>query len=277
MMSNKKRLTLLVGLLMGVIALMWLTPVYFVIINAFKTFKEVVVDTAAFPTSLYLDNFKELWQKANYPLLVRNSLIITISSLAGIILFGSMAGYRLARSKSRWSYILLIYFIITMIIPFQAIMIPLVKVLKDFHLIDKLGGIILVYIAQSTPIAIFFYQAAVRNIPRSMEESAKIDGAGPFRTFFQIIFPLLSPITATVVILQTLWIWNDFLLPLVTLQTPANKTLALGTYAVFVGKYGTKMNIGMAAVFLASIPMLTLYLFLQKYIVKGITSGATKG
>lgn len=277
MMSKKKRLTLLVGLLMGVIALMWLTPVYFVIINAFKTFKEVVMDTAAFPTSLYLDNFKELWQKANYPLLVRNSLIITISSLAGIILFGSMAGYRLARSKSRWSYILLIYFIITMIIPFQAIMIPLVKVLKDFHLIDKLGGIILVYIAQSTPIAIFFYQAAVRNIPHSMEESAKIDGAGPFRTFFQIIFPLLSPITATVVILQTLWIWNDFLLPLVTLQTPANKTLALGTYAVFVGKYGTKMNIGMAAVFLASIPMLTLYLFLQKYIVKGITSGATKG
>ena len=276
-MSNKKRLTLFAGLLMGIVALMWLTPVYFVIINAFKTFKEVVVDTASFPTSMYLDNFKELWQKADYPLLVRNSLIITASSLAGIVLFGSMAGYRLARSKSRWSYVLLIYFIMTMIIPFQSIMIPLVKVLKDYNLIDKLGGIILVYIAQSTPIAIFFYQAAVRNIPHSMEESAKIDGAGPFRTFFQIIFPLLSPITATIVILQTLWIWNDFLLPLVTLQTPANKTLALGTYAVFVGKYGTKMNIGMAAVLLASIPMLTLYLVLQKYIVKGITAGATKG
>ena len=276
-MNSKKKMTLIVGIVMGLISLMWLTPVYFVIINAFKTFKEVVVDTAAFPTSMYLENFVELWQKADYPLLVRNSLIITVTSLAGIVFFGSMAGYKLARSKSRWSYILLIYFIMTMIIPFQSIMIPLVKVLKDYNLIDKLGGIILVYIAQSTPIAIFFYQAAVRNIPHSMEESAKIDGAGPFRTFFQIIFPLLSPITATVVILQTLWIWNDFLLPLVTLQTPGNKTLSLGTYAVFVGKYGTKMNIGMAAVLLASIPMLTLYLVLQKYIVKGITAGATKG
>lgn len=276
-MSSRKRMTLFIGLLMGMVALMWITPVYYVIINAFKTFKEVVVDTAAFPTSLYLDNFIELWQKADYPVLVRNSLIITVTSLLGIVFFGSMAGYKLARSKSRWSYVLLVYFIMTMIIPFQSIMIPLVKVMNDLRLIDKLGGIILVYIAQSTPIAIFFYQAAVRNIPHSMEESAKIDGAGPFRTFFQIIFPLLSPITATVVILQTLWIWNDFLLPLVTLQTPANKTLALGTYAVFVGKYGTRMNIGMAAVFLASIPMLTLYLVLQKYIVKGITSGATKG
>ena len=276
-MNRKKRMTLLLGLLMGLIALAWLTPIYFVVINAFKDFREVVVSTAAFPQSLYLENFKELWIRADYPLLVRNSLIITVSSLAGIVLLGSMAGYKLARTKSRWSYVLLLYFIMTMIIPFQAIMIPLVKVLKEMNLIDSLGGIILVYIAQSTPIAIFFYQAAVRSIPESMEESARIDGAGPYRTFFSIIFPLLSPITATVVILQTLRIWNDFLLPLVTLQSPANKTLALGTYAVFVGKYGTRMNIGMAAVFLASIPMLTLYLVLQKYIVKGITSGATKG
>lgn len=276
-MNRKKRMTLLLGLLMGLIALAWLTPIYFVVINAFKDFREVVVSTAAFPQNLYLENFKELWIRADYPLLVRNSLIITGSSLAGIVLLGSMAGYKLARTKSRWSYVLLLYFIMTMIIPFQSIMIPLVKVLKEMNLIDSLGGIILVYIAQSTPIAIFFYQAAVRSIPESMEESARIDGAGPYRTFFSIIFPLLSPITATVVILQTLWIWNDFLLPLVTLQSPANKTLALGTYAVFVGKYGTRMNIGMAAVFLASIPMLTLYLVLQKYIVKGITSGATKG
>ena len=276
-MSSKKKMVLLVGAGMGLVSLLWLAPVYYMVINAFKTFQEVTLDTAAFPTSVYLENFRTLWSGANYPRLLRNSFIITVSSLAGIIFLGSMAGYKIARSKTRWSFVLLIYFVMTMIIPFQSIMIPLIRLLRMLNLMDSLFGIVLVYIAQLSPMAIFFYQAAVKSIPPSMEESAKIDGAGTFRTFFQIIFPLLAPITATIIILHTLWIWNDFLLPLVTLQSRSNHTLSLGTYALFVGQYGNRMNLGMAAVFMATLPMLLVYFVAQRYIVKGITSGATKG
>lgn len=276
-MQRRKRHMIIIGIAMILAALLWLTPIYFVLINGFKSFKDVFMDTAAFPKDFYLENFAEIIHKSDYGSLFLNSLFITLGSLFLVILLGGMAGYKLGRSNSKFSKILLIYFIMTMIIPFQSVMIPMVKTLNEYGLIDTRFGIIMVYVAQLSPMAIFFYQAAVKRIPKSLEESARMDGASELKTHFRIVFPLLKTTTVTLVVLNGLMIWNDFLLPLLVLQSPEKKTLSLGTYTLFVGQYSNKMNLGMASVILASLPMILVYFVLQKHIVGGITDGAVKG
>ncbi len=265
------------GTVMGLIALIWFIPIYFMIINSFKPLKDVIFTTAAFPRSLYLENIVNVWRDAKYFTLFSNSFIITAISLLGIILFASMTGYRLARTRGKLVGFLMGYFILTLIIPFQAVMIPLVKTMKELSLINSRFGLVLVYIAFGSPMAIFLYHGYVKGIPESLEESAIIDGAGPFRTYFTIIFPLLSPMTSTIVILQSLFIWNDFLLPLITLQNEALKTIPLGIAGKFFGQYAFKWNLGITAMLLASLPMLILYLIMQRFIISGVVKGAVKG
>jgi raffinose/stachyose/melibiose transport system permease protein len=265
------------GTVMGLIALVWFIPIYFMIINSFKPLKDVIFTTSAFPQSFYLENIVNVWKDAKYFTLFSNSFIITAISLLGIILFASMTGYRLARTRGKMVGLLMGYFILTLIIPFQAVMIPLVKTMKELSLINSRFGLILVYIAFGSPMAIFLYHGYVKGVPESLEESAIIDGAGPFRTYFTIIFPLLAPMTSTIVILQSLFIWNDFLLPLITLQNEALKTIPLGIAGKFFGQYAFKWNLGITAMLLASLPMLILYLVMQRYIISGVVKGAVKG
>ncbi|MFP4266772.1 MAG: carbohydrate ABC transporter permease [Spirochaetaceae bacterium] len=134
----------------------------------------------------------------------------------------------------------------------------------------------MVYIALGTPIAIFLYQGYVKTIPYTLEESAIIDGAGPITIFFRIIFPLLKPMTSTIVILQSLYIWNDFLLPLISLSSESVKTIPLGIAGKFFGQYAFKWNLGITAMLLASLPMLVLYILLQRHIIGGVMRGSVK-
>ena len=276
MKSRKTGITIL-GIIMGVIALLWFIPIYFTIINPLKPLKDVIFTTAAFPKSLYFENIVKVWEGADYFRLFINSLLITGLSLGGIILLSSMAGYKLARSRGLVPGTLLGYFILTLVIPFQAIMIPLVKTMRELSMIDSRWGLILVYIAIGSPMAIFLYFGHVRTIPHSLEESAYIDGAGQLQTYFRIIYPLMRPITSTVIILQSLFIWNDFLLPLITLQSEDLKTIPLGIAGKFFGQYAFKWNLGITAMLLASLPMLILYVIMQRYIISGVMKGAVKG
>lgn len=265
------------GILMGLISIVWLVPIYFILINCFKPLADVVMRTEVFPTSFKMDNFIEVWISSGFTKLFFNSAMITVLSVLGIIFFSSMAGYHLSRRGGKAGQILLMYFILVFIIPFQAIMIPLVQQLREFSLIDNRFGLILTYIALQSPLAIFLYFGAVKSIPRDLEMSASIDGADPIQTFFMIIYPLLIPITTTVIILNALWIWNDFLMPLILILSPEKKTIPIGTTALFFGKYANKWHLGITAIFLASLPMLLFYLFAQRFIIRGVTSGAVKG
>jgi len=263
---------------MSVVGVLWLIPIYYLVINAFKPLRDVVVRTAEFPQELYLNNFAEIWNGTDYPHLLMNSIIITGGSVIAVVLLCSMAGYRLSRMKNgKWANLLILYFVLAMVVPFQAIMIPLVSLMSDLGLGNSYVGMILLYTALQAPMAIYLYYGASKAIPSSLEESARIDGAGNLRIFFQVVFPLLRPMTSTVVILTSLWIWNDFLLPLVLLSDPAVKTLPLGTTALFFGSFMNKWHLGITACLLASLPMMILYLIMQKHIVKGITAGAVKG
>ncbi len=276
-MMAKKKGAIVVGILMGFVALFWFIPIYFMTINTFKPLRDVIFTTAAFPKSFYLENIVEVWKNADYFNLLRNSVSVTAFSLAGIVLVSSMSGYYLARTSKKSTKLIMSYLILTLIIPFQAVMIPLVKTMRNLSMINTHWGLFLVYVAFGSPMAIFLYHGCVKTIPRSMEESATLDGAGPLRTYFTIIFPLLSPMTSTVVILQSLYIWNDFLLPLITLQSEALKTIPLGIAGKFFGQYAFKWNLGITSMLLASLPMLLLYLFMQRYIIGGVMKGAVKG
>jgi raffinose/stachyose/melibiose transport system permease protein len=186
-----------------------------------------------------------------------------------------MAGYILVRTPGRISWLIFVVIVSSMIIPFHSIMIPLIIVIKSLGLSNSIPGIIFVYWGLGCNFAIFLYHGFVKTIPRELEESAVIDGCTPFQTFFRIVLPLLAPVTSTILVLDALWIWNDFLLPLLMLQRKAVKTIPLSQY-VFFGQYYSEWGLALAGLTLAVVPIIIFYVFMQKYIVKGITAGAIK-
>ena len=221
-------------------------------------------------------NGKKRYNFVTFPRVFLNTLIVTVFSVLGIIISSSMAAYALVRTKNKISWIIFLIFTFSMVVPFQAIMIPLVETAKVMGLKNSLFGLILIYIGLGSPLAIFMYHGFIKGIPIELEESASIDGAGQFRIFFQIIFPLLKPITATIVILNVLWIWNDFLLPLIILQAENIKTIQLKQYSFF-GAFHSEYGMALASLIISASPIVIFYLLMQKYIIKGITSGAVKG
>ena len=274
-MNRKMFQRAVITIVLVVLACFFLMPVYFTVINSFKPLREIVTSYTEFPESFYLGNYIKAWIKTEYPRVFLNSLIITVVSLAGIILTSSMAGYILVRTKGRISWSIFVVIVSSMIIPFHSIMIPLIRVVRMLGLSNSLPGIIFVYWGLGCNFAIFLYHGFVKTIPRELEESAMIDGCTPFQTFFRIVLPLLIPVTSTILVLDALWIWNDFLLPLLMLQGKAVKTIPLSQY-VFFGQYYSEWGLALAGLILAIFPVMVFYVFMQKYIIKGITAGAVK-
>ena len=210
-----------------------------------------------------------------FPVVFLNTLLITIFSVGGIILISSMAAYALVRTETKLSWIIFLFFTFAMVVPFQVIMFPLVKVARATGVAGSIPGIILIYMAVGCPMAIFMYHGFIKGIPIELEESAALDGAGRFKTFFSIVLPLLTPITSTIAILDVLWIWNDFLLPLILL-TKKVVTVQLAQYYTR-GAYSRDFGMELASLILAVSPVIIFYVFMQRYIIKGVIAGAVKG
>jgi raffinose/stachyose/melibiose transport system permease protein len=263
--------------LFGVLTLIYLYPLFLVIINSIKPYSETMLNVIALPKKPTLDNYVKAIQVMNYPHLFMNTLIVTAIGVGGIIIISSLAGYMLSRTKTRLSWFGFIICIAPMMIPFQSYMIALIKISKNLHLINSIWGLGIVYWGIGAPLAIFMYHGFVKSIPKELEESAIMDGCSRLRTFISIIFPLMKPITITIVVINAMWMWNDFLLPLLMLGSEQNmKTLQLAAYGFF-GQYKVEWNLAMAGVILTVVPAIVLYIFLQKYILKGMVSGAVKG
>jgi raffinose/stachyose/melibiose transport system permease protein len=262
---------------MVILSLLFLYPLFLAINNSFKSFAEVMTDVIALPKQFSLDNYVYVWQFINYPRLFLNNTIITVVGLAGIVLISSIAAYKLARTKSKWSSVIYMLCIMPMLIPFQSIMLTVLRLAKDLNLADSTWGLGLLYWGFGAPLAVFIYHGFVKGIPAEIDESAKIDGASGFRLFFSVIFPLLKSVTATIIIIDVMWIWNDFLLPLLMVNgSPSTKTLTLAAYT-FVGQYTSDWQYAMTAMVMAVLPSIIVFIFLQKYIVKGVVAGAVKG
>lgn len=262
----------IIGIALGLI---FLIPFYFVLINSVKDFAEILVDAAALPKEFLFSNYAQVWEILNFPKAFLNSLIITVFSIAGIVLISSMAAWKMVRTPGKFSNTLFILFVSAMVIPFQAVMIPLVKLGGMLGIMNSIPGIIIMYFGFGVSLSLFLFHGFVKTIPKEIEESAKIDGASEFGIFWRIVFPLLKPITVTVIILNTLWIWNDYLLPLLVLQDAELKTIPLATSSFFA-QYTKQWDMGLAALVMGIAPIIVFFLFLQKHIIKGIAAGSIK-
>jgi raffinose/stachyose/melibiose transport system permease protein len=253
-------------------ALAFIYPAVFVLNNAVKPEAEITLHPVAPPTRLELGNFAKAWSEMSFPRTLANTFLITFFGVGGILLLSSMAAYKLARTITRFSWLLYMVFAFALVIPFQIIMVPIVVLASDLNL-TSIWGIIPMYWGLGAPLAVFMYHGFVKGVPKELEESASIDGAGQFYTFFRIVLPLLTPITATIAILDALWIWNDFLLPLIIVRKGTLQLEQMRFHGMFLKEYGPMA----ASLVLSATPIVVFYLALQKYIVKGIAAGAVKG
>lgn len=277
----KKTRSIIANIILICLCILWLFPVYIIVVNAFKNRAELYENILAFPKSFSFKYYAEAMDKMDILNALKNSLIVTIVSIAFIIVLASMCAWMLARKDNKLSKIIFSIFVATMLIPFQTLMMPLMQVLgfgrDTLHLpvVNTLGGLIFCYIGFGASMSVFLFHGFVKSIPVALEEAATIDGCTKFGVFWRIVFPMLKPVTMTVIILDVIWIWNDYLLPSLVLSSKANRTIPLST-ANFFGQFTIQWNLAMAGLTLTIIPVIIFYLCAQKYIIKGVAAGAVK-
>lgn len=267
--------TFMLEILAVVVALLFLVPFYFVLINAVKSNANILLDAAAFPKDVIWDNFRRVWSLLHFPRAFMNSIFVTVFANVGLIVVSAMAGWMLARTQGRVSNLLFGLFVAAMVIPFQTIMIPLVKLSASLGLVNSIPGLIFIYFGFGVSMSVFLFHGFIKGVPLEVEESARVDGCTPFGVFYKIVFPLLKPIVMTVIILNTLWIWNDYLLPRLMLQDAQLHTIPVAMSALFA-QYNKQWDLGLAGLVIGTMPIVAFSLLLQKHIVKGIAAGSGK-
>lgn len=255
-----------------------LFPLLFLFINSFKGQAEIVSSPLLLPKSWNISYIKNALAQIHLFSSVGYTLLITIAAVALLVIISSLAAWVMVRSKSKFGNILFLAFTAAMLIPFQSVMYPLLSFMEMLHL-KNIVGLILMYGGFGLSLSIFLYHGFMKSIPVSLEEAAVIDGANIFQVFFKVVFPLVRSTTVTVIIVNAVWIWNDYLLPFLVLGNSATKTLTLELYFAknAAGQYGNPWELIFPSVLVAIIPIVILFLCLQKYIVAGVTAGAEKG
>ena len=259
-------------LLLIIGALFWLAPLLLALMNSFKTNGELLTNVLSLPQSLSFENYARTLDKMHYFRSLGNTVLLSGVSVTLIILFSSLAGWKLCRTKTRLSKFIFGLFVFSMLIPFSSIMIPIYRVILALKLKNSLLGLSLVYAGLGVSMAVFLYHG----IPQELEEAAEMDGCGQLQVFRYMVFPLLKPITATVCITNVLWVWNDFLLPLIVISDNKKYTLLLSTNTLF-GQYSSDWTAILSALIIAALPVIVFYAFFQKQILRGISEGALKG
>ena len=261
-----------------IIAVVFVFPIYLVLTNVFKPTGEIFESPASLPLPPTLANFDKVINRPDGLLWIglANSLQITIISVVATIVLGSMLAYYLARTTGRVTQIIVGLIVVGMMIPGAVVIQPLIQILLSLGLIGSIAGLVLVNIAGSMPFAVLVFLGFVKSIPLELEQAAAVDGAGPLRIFWQIVFPLMRPAAATVLIFTAVGVWNDFIMPLIILGPGSGTTVTVGIYRS-VSQFTSDFGAVFAFMVLATIPILALFLFFQRYFVKGLMSGATKG
>ncbi|WP_246358535.1 carbohydrate ABC transporter permease [Paenibacillus phytorum] len=259
-----------------IIALITLLPIYYLVNTTVRTPEQVIASPFGFPTQLDFSGYVRAWNMMNYPNVFKNNFIIAVVSVSGVILLSSMAAYAFARRPGKLFNWIFVSILIGVIMPYQVATIQLFRVLTNLHLTDTLLGVILVEIFVSVPFNVFLIKNFINSVPIQLEESAYIDGAGVWKTFWRITFPLLQPVIATLAVLDSLSVWNDFFTPLLILQTRAKGVILLEVNRN-VGQFQTDWTSFFPMMILGVAPLVILYLFMQKFIVEGVSTGAVKG
>ena len=280
-LATERRTKTLLSVVLAIICIIYVLPVVAVVINSFKLNTFVKTETFALPTEesfAGFDNFIKGMTFGNYPFAnsVMYSVIITVLSTALILIFCSMAAWYIARVNSVFCKVIYFLCVFSMVVPFQMVMFTLSKTADSLHL-NTPWTIPIVYLGFGAGLAIFMFVGFVKSIPVEIEEAAAIDGCGPIRTFFEVVLPMLKPTLISVGILEIMWVWNDYLLPVLVLDVNEYRTIPIHIQYL-KGSYGTvDLGATMALILLSIIPVIVFYLAAQKHIIKGVAAGAVKG
>lgn len=280
--SKVKAYKIVSNVIVVLLCLLYLFPIYLIVANSFKSRSEMYENMVALPKVFSFQYYSSALEKMNFSTSLRNTIILTIVSIAIIVVLTSMTAWMFVRSNNKLSKIFFNILVATMLIPFQTIMMPLMQEMNwisrnvGLQMTDTIPGLIFMYTGFGAGMGVFLYHGFVSSIPVSLEEAAIIDGCNTWQVFWKIVFPVLKPTTMTVIILDVIWIWNDYLLPSLTLKSTENRTIPIST-AKFFGQYTISWNEAMAALVVTIVPVAIFYLFCQKYIVKGVAAGAVKG
>jgi len=269
-----------------ILFVLFMMPFIIVIFNSMRSNSDIINQPVGLPNSLsqFGSNISEIWNNPTFNFLsaLRDSVIITVISLAVISIFSAMAAWVLVRNKTKWSNFIFLCYVAAMVIPFQVVMFPLLtwfRTVGDFlhiPLLRSYQGIIFAYLGFGEAMSIFIFHGFIKGVPLELEEAADIDGCSRAGTFFRIVLPLLQPVFVTVLVLNGLWIWNDYLLPLLVLGSSGSiRTIPLAVQG-FNGAYVKQWHLIMTSTLLAMLPIIILYLFAQKYIIQGMVDGSIK-
>lgn len=262
--------------ILAVLAVLVSIPVIYALLSSFRSYAEITMDPMALPTSFSLDNYVQLFQQTDFGEAILNTLIITVSTVVLLVALVPMAAYGIERIGGRASRIIYILFIAGLMIPFQVRMIPLVKGMDSVGLYGSLTSVILVHLGGAASFGVLLYCSFIKSIPTEVEEAAHVDGAGKFRTFWAIVFPMLLPVTSAFVIIQALGLWNDFFIPLVFLDSSSAGTINVAINRM-VGLLTSQWQLIYTGAILAIIPSVAIFAAFQRYFIKGMSIGAVKG
>ena len=261
---------------MALLAIATIYPMLYTLNIALKSRVDYVLDRGGLTTDFQLQNFVDAWTQANMGRYYLNSILVTVVSVALILLISSMAGFALSHLTFRGSRATFLLILAAMMIPFQVIMVPFIKTLSDFSMINTYPGLIVAYVSQFLPFTIYFMTAYFARIPKEITEAARVDGNTIYGVFGRIMLPLGRPALLSMGILNALFCWNDILISLLVMQSPSQRTLMVGVSALR-GQYPDNVPTYLAGVLLVVLPLIVVYLVFQRQITTGVTAGATKG
>ena len=275
--KKKKIKNILFELFMIALILLLFYPVLMIFFMSLKDDMEILLSPLSLPKSFQFDNYVKAFEQMDFIRVFCNSLFITtISVVVGTIVY-CISAYALVRArKHRWVFMVMyVIFLLGLVLPAQSTLIPLLYLYKEMGLMNTYRGIVLLYLSGGAPFSIFLLTGFINTVPITLEEAASLDGCTPYGIFFKIVLPLLKPIISTLVIINAVNIWNDFLNPLMFMSGKAGRTITLAVY-MFKGQYSTQWNVLFAGLVLATLPMMIVYFVLQKYMIAGMTTGAVK-
>lgn len=251
-------------------------PLCFMVLSSLKTTREIFQRPFGWPATIGWQNYAAVWRTAHFSAYFRNSVVVTVASMALILATGTLAAYALGRYRFRGNDVLYVYFLAGIMVPIRLAVVPLFVLMRDLHLLDTYWSLILVYAASGLPSAIFILTGFFRALPRDLDNAARIDGAGELNVLLRVMLPLVRPALAIVIVYNVIPIWNDFFFPLVFIHENKLKTLPLGL-TVFFGEYATNWALLFAGLTLAAGPVIALYILMSQQFIKGLTAGAVKG
>ena len=265
-----------IGLLI-VVCLVYLVPVVLTLLYSLKDKQDMfLTGPMDLPTKLYFGNYALAISKLNFWRTTFNTILITASSVAGMVMLSAMCGYALARGLGKRFKSIYFLFVAGMLIPYQAIFVPIYMVGSYLGFVNSYAGVVVLYVASSLPFGVFMIASFMKTIPVELEQAAVIDGCNTWQVFWKIVFPLLKPAIVTLAVLRSILVWNDYLLAKMFLQDEQMQTLTVSIANLF-GQYRYNANIAFAGIFLAAIPILIVYMINQKNLEAGIVAGAVKG